>query len=208
MTVDRDGIERAIRQAWESRDYDAAATVAIREYGPEIMGLMVALMRAESEASEAFSLFCEDLWRGLPDFRWQCTARVWAYTLARHAAGRHAASPHRRPGRNLPLSRARRISRLAQQVRTSTLPLLRTELKNRVRALREQLPLPDQELLILRVDRQLSWRDIARVTSGEGKVAGEQELDEVAGRLRKRFHKIKAKLKRLAEAAGLTGRRR
>jgi RNA polymerase sigma-70 factor (ECF subfamily) len=80
--------------------------------------------------------------------------------------------------------------------------------KNQVRALREKLDPDDQMLLVLRVDRQLSWRDLALVMGANPEEAPGSQPDEAtiereAVRLRKRFERVKAELKQLAKQAGL-----
>jgi RNA polymerase sigma-70 factor (ECF subfamily) len=72
---------------------------------------------------------------------------------------------------------------------------------------REQLEPDDQMLLILRVDRQLEWRDLALVMSTRDHCPtarlDDAALDREAARLRKRFERVKAELKDLAQEAGL-----
>jgi RNA polymerase sigma-70 factor (ECF subfamily) len=74
-------------------------------------------------------------------------------------------------------------------------------------ALREQLPELERELLILRVNRQLAWLEIARIMTEATTEAAlnftDAELQTEAARLRKRFQKAKEKLRQLAEQAGL-----
>lgn len=203
MSDSRAHIEKLVREAWETKDFDTAATVAIREYGPEILGVLTARLRSQSDASEVFSQFCEDFWKGLPEFQWKCSVRVWAYTLARHARVRFLKSSHRRRERNLPLSEHPALERLVQDIRTTTLAHLRTENKSRMVELRERLPEADQELLILRVDKRMSWRDMAMVMSDDEAAEPGEALDREAARLRKRFQLAKDKLKKLAQTEGL-----
>ena len=73
---------RALRDRGEA---EAAATRAIKALGPEILGYLGALLHDAGEASEVFSQFAEDLWRGLPAFRFESSLRTWAYKLARAA---------------------------------------------------------------------------------------------------------------------------
>jgi RNA polymerase sigma-70 factor (ECF subfamily) len=85
------------------------------------------------------------------------------------------------------------VAEIALQVRSGTHTFQRTEVKERVRRLREALPTADRMLLILRVDREMSWRDLARVVLGEGPSA--VELEREAVRLRKRFQLVKERLR-------------
>jgi RNA polymerase sigma-70 factor (ECF subfamily) len=175
-----------------------AATAAVEGYGPEILGFLVAILKDEPAASDVFSQFCEDLWNGLPNFRWQSTFRTWAYTLARHAAQRYLRAPHRR--RNMPLSQ-QALAEVEQKVRTSTLSYLRTEVKEGVARLRESLDREDQALLILRVDRGLAWNDIAEIMLDEA--PSREGIARKAAALRKRFERVKDHLKELAREQGL-----
>src|SRR5689334_3994812 len=130
----------------------------LREHGPEIFGWMLATLGTEAEAADAFSLFSEDLWRSLARHQGRCSIRTWCYMIARHAVSR--AIELRLRGRTTPLSDVP-ASRLVAPLRDPTLRYLCTDVKQGVRALRERLELDDQTLLVLRVDKDLGWRDIA-----------------------------------------------
>jgi RNA polymerase sigma-70 factor, ECF subfamily len=200
---DRDALESRIRAHHDAGDKKRAATMLLEGYGREVLGFLIARLRDRDAASEVFSQFTEDLWKGLDGFRWQCTARVWAYTLARHAASRYISDAHKRRARNVPLSRAGPLSQLAQKIRTSTLAAARSESRSRVARLRENLPVEDQTLLILRVNRKLDWKEIAQVMSCKGEAVSDAALDKEAARLRKRYQLAKDRLRRMAEEQGL-----
>ena len=195
--------EASIREACERGDFEHAATRLMRCYGPEVQGFLVAFMNDRTAAAEAFSLFAHDLWVALPDFAWRCTARGWAYTLARNAARRHAKSEKRRRVRQVPMPEGL-LSEVAAQSRTRTDAYLKTEVKDRMRELRQRLPAEDQQLLILRVARQLPWTEIAMVMGDDGLAATDAELQREATRLRKRFQIAKDRLRELARSEGLT----
>lgn len=66
------------------------------------------------------------------------------------------------------------------------------------------MPEDDQTLLILRVDRGLSWRDLALVMSdGEVGSLSETELGSMERRVRQRFKRLKDRLRELAREDGL-----
>jgi RNA polymerase sigma-70 factor (ECF subfamily) len=197
MDEQREALEERIRGLCDGQQWGPAATVALRGYGPEVLGYLSAMCRTESDAAEVFSSFCEDMWKGLPRFRWQSSFRTWAYTLARHALYRLGRDPQRRRERNLALSQSPEVLELAEQVRTTTMIHLRTETKNKFAALREQLEPDDRTLLILRVDRKLAWNEIATVMSDEAEPTSEQ-VRRVAATLRKRFERAKERLRKLA----------
>src|SRR4051812_47158979 len=89
-------LERKVRERCDAADHQTAATAAIRGYGPEIYGFLLAMHRNEDEAGDVFSQFSENLWKGLPKFAWQCTLRAWAYTIARNASYRWRKNAKRR----------------------------------------------------------------------------------------------------------------
>ena len=60
-------------------------------------------------------------------------------------------------------------------------------------------------MLILRIDKGLSWRDLALVMNDEAGVSDGAELDREAARLRKRFQIAKERLRELARARGADG---
>lgn len=196
-------IEQRIRSLWEAREREKAATLLLESYGREIFRFVLSRLHDHEASGEAFSRFTEDLWRGFDGFRWECSARVWSYTLARHATSRYIAEASRRREREVPLSSSSGLHDLAQKIRTHTLAAVRTEVKTRVEELRQQLPIDDQTLLILRVNRQLDWKEIARVMIKEGEATTDRAIEKEAVRLRKRFQGVKEKLRRLASEAGL-----
>jgi hypothetical protein len=55
-------------------------------------------------------------------------------------------------------------------------------------------------LLVLRVERRMSWPEIARIVDGErdvgGPELGDAEVAKVAARLRKQFERIKERLRK------------
>jgi RNA polymerase sigma-70 factor (ECF subfamily) len=190
--------EADLRALHAAARYREAATLIVERHGRELMTYLVAIARSETDAAEAFSQFAENLWRGLPGFRWQSSARTWCYTLARNALFRLRRTVKRRGGPAVALSDAPELARAAEQVRTATLTYLRTQVKDEVAALRERLSPDDQAILILRIDRKLSWLDVARALAGEEEPS-EQELARRSANLRKRFGRIKADLKKLLE---------
>lgn len=192
---ERARLEATIEAHCTAERFSDAVTVALRGFGPEVLGYLSAMSRSEVDANDAFSLFCEDLWRGLPKFRWASSFRTWAYTLARHALYRLARDPERRHPK-VAISGSPQLAELAVHIRTTTMLALKSEPQTKVALLREQLDPDDRTLLILRIDRKLSWQDIARVMSDE--TLAEADLVRIAATLRKRFERVKDRLRKLA----------
>jgi RNA polymerase sigma-70 factor, ECF subfamily len=194
---EREAGERAIQELCEAGAYANATTAALRMYGVELLGFLRAVARNPDLAAEAFAELSEDIWKGLPRFRWHASLRSWLYALARNALSQLRRDPRRRIDRNLPLSIA---PEMAAVVRTVTLEIQRTEVKDEFRLLREQLDPEEHEILLLRLDRGLAWKDIARI------LGGDDNIDARAAVLRKRFERAKERLKKLAIAHGLIQR--
>jgi RNA polymerase sigma-70 factor (ECF subfamily) len=195
--------EPRIRTRFDAGDIKGAATALLEAYGREVLGFLVARLREREIAGEVFSQFTEELWKSFGTFRWQCSARTWAYMLARQAASRHVHEARRRHRRELSLSHAGPLSAIAEKIRTATFATGRVEAHQRAVKLRERLPVNDQMLIILRVNRRLEWNEIARVMAKGGDAISEARLSTEAARLRKRYQLAKDKLRRMAIEEGL-----
>jgi len=191
--------ETTIGALLSAGDFDAATTLTIRVYGPELLGFLRARLGNLDAAREAFAWFAEDLWRGMSRFRRECSMRTWAYALARSAAVRYGRSVQR--GLNaVPISQMSRASALAVQLPTTSGPS--TEDERRLVSLRERLDEEEQLILSLRVDKNMPWEDVALVTLFEGERPSDDELAREIARLRKRFQYLKQKLRRWLAQAG------
>lgn len=191
-----EALEAQIGHLLEASDLPSAAAAILRGYGPDILGYLNALAHEEERADDVFSQFCEDLWRGLPGFRRDASVRTWTYQLAWHAWLRNQRDTYRRRGSPLVTEE---MSQLAAEIRTTTARYLKTEAKDAVARLREQLSPGEQSLLILRVDRGLSWAEVAAVMS-----TPDEHLD--GSTVAKRFQRVTARLQKLAKEAGLLNR--
>jgi len=167
-----------------------AAEALLRGYGPELLSFLHAILASELDADEAFAIFSEDLWRGLPSFRAESTYRTWCYQLARHAAYRLRRGDERRRNR-FEQGGTTAAERIAWNVRTTTAAFKRTSAQDALAAMRDALTHEDRELLVLRLDRGLEWADVATV----------MEID--AATLRKRFERLKDKMRTKAKRAGI-----
>ena len=187
-----------IRAKWEQRDLAAAADLAIRGYGPEIYGFLVAFHRDDEDASEVWSRVTERLWAGLDRFGWHSSFPTWVYAIARNTSIRYRQEKKRRREEALP--EGSQVD-LALRIRTDTASWLRTSARDRFAALRDSLPEDDRMLLVLRVDKDLAWNDLARVMLPEDAAPLDEEtLRREAARLRKRFQHVKERLLELKRA--------
>ncbi len=191
--------EQRVLAACQDQRFELATEHALHAYGGELYGFLQARLHASADADEVFSMVTEDLWRGLQGFAWRCSLRTWLYTLARSAISRYALAPQTRVRRH---ETPTQLEALVARTRSATNVYQQTAVKDRFRLLREQLDDDDQTLLILRVDRNLAWRDLAVAFSDDSEL-DEAALDREAARLRKAFERVKRTLREMARREGL-----
>lgn len=192
---ERIALEGRIDRLLDQGDLRAAAGEAVRGYGPEIAAYLRALMREPADADEVFSRTCEKLWQGLARFRRASSMRTWLYTIAHHAARDFQQEGAKGRTRRL---RTSEFSNLAARVLSSQPAWAKGSAADALARLRESMEPDEQALLTLRLHAGLSWKQVAAVLSRPGR-----PLDEAA--VRKRFERLKTKLRGLAAAAGLLG---
>jgi RNA polymerase sigma-70 factor (ECF subfamily) len=188
MAKDGTDLEQRVASELDRGAFAQAAAEVIRGYGPQILGYLCAVLRDKAVADEAFSQFCEDLWKGIAKFRRESSIKTWSYAVAWHAAQRVLRDPYRRRGARLRTSAAIQI---ADEVRSLSSAYAARAATDRLAKLREGLAPDEQTLLVLRYDRDLTWSEIAQVLATE------------EATLRKRFERLTTKLRKLAEKEGL-----
>jgi RNA polymerase sigma-70 factor (ECF subfamily) len=175
--------EERLRTLLAEGDERAAATEAMRAYGPKILGYLRSILRDEADAGDAFSVWAEHLWRGIGSFRGESSFRTWAFKIAYNAALNVRNEAWRRLGRRFETGEA---SRLAEEIRTRTAARDERQ-RTRLDEIRETLTPEEQTLLTLRIDQELSWEEIAEVFAVDG-----EPVEPAA--LRKRFQRLKDRL--------------
>ncbi len=182
-------LDLQVRGLLAGGDPDGAATAALEELGPAILGWLRAL-HGTDDGDEVFAEFAERLWKGLPGFRGESPLRAWAYRIAWNASHSFRDDAWRRRRQHLPTNAA---SNLAARLSRSADPAIE---ESRLARLRELLPPEDHALLVLRLDREMSWEEIADVLSASGSPVS-------AAALRKRYERVKDRLARRARDEGL-----
>ena len=190
--MEREAFEERVRELIGQGDLAGAATQALRGLGPLVLRYLRSLLRDEAAASEAFSQFAENLWKGLPAFRREATLRTWVFRLAYHAALNLKDDAFRRRGRRLATGEASEDRRGGADEDGGA---------RRAAARGARAPAPDPHRggpVAPRPARRpgSSWAEIAGVLSAEGK-----PVEPAA--LMKRFERLKDKLGRLAREQGL-----
>jgi RNA polymerase sigma-70 factor, ECF subfamily len=180
-------VDEQIARYLEAGDPRAAATRLIEAYGPGVLGYLRVALRDRDAADEAFAQCCEDIWKGMGTFRGESSFRTWAYRIGWHAALRQLRDGYRR--RRCVLTSSARDG-LVHSERTPT-PLHRcSAARDRLARLRSEMSPDEQALLTLRLDRGLSWSEVAHVLSTDDAPATEATV-------RKRYERLCAKLRRL-----------
>ncbi len=185
-------LEERLTQLLAGGDLRATATEAIRGYGPQVLQVLRAMLRDEADARDAFSQFAENLWKGLATVRGESSFKTWALRLACNAARNQRDEAWRRRGRRFATGEA---SAIAEEIRTRSVVRVERQ-RQALDRLRQALSVEEQSLLVLRLDQQLSWNEVADVLAEEGKPA------EPAA-LMKRYERIKERLGKLAREQGL-----
>jgi RNA polymerase sigma-70 factor (ECF subfamily) len=187
--VDPDALATALLAAGRRR---AAAEAVIRANGSRIRPYLLAVLRDADIADDAYSIWCEWVLNGIASYRGDAPLRTWAYGVAHNAARRVADDVFRR--RRCSLSRVG--SRIVH--RTSSSARERERAGRALDAIRARLSLDEQGLLALRIDHALDWEAVASILSPQ---PGEGPTNAAA--LRKRFERLKARIRRLAREAGM-----
>jgi RNA polymerase sigma-70 factor (ECF subfamily) len=190
--------EDSIRQLVQSGRIAEAVEAVLELYGPEIGGWLVGTLGSESEGREAYSLFLEALWKGIATFRWESSLRTWAYRVARNTAWRVA-----RDSRRKPLLSESFAEGIPVAPPSESKPWLRTEVKAGLPDLLSALKAEDRMILILRVDRGMTWEDVSRVIYGEEACRDPRSLIARTAAVRQRFLRVKRRLRRLAKDRGI-----
>jgi RNA polymerase sigma-70 factor (ECF subfamily) len=190
---DAEALEQDIAAALAARDWARAATLALRGHGPHLLVYLRGVLHDEELVEEAFARFSEKVWRSLRDFRGEARFSTWLYQVAWYASKEVRRGLARRRVRRLATAE---LAEVAEEVRISTAAYLRTQARDRFAELRAQLDPEERSLLLLRVERRLSWKEVAAIMAEDGTPAAEAAL-------RKRFERLRARLRQLFEEHGL-----
>ncbi len=171
---------RRLMFAGQERD---AATALVGLFGPELQVFLHRVLGDVTLVDEAYSTTCERLWRGLPGFRWESSLRSWCYVIARREASRCRSRGARARVNETTLSAAEAVP--ASEATHTVSTTRRAHLDN----LRASLSDEDRDLLVLRVEQDLSWKEIASAFLDEDSDA--EALAREAARLRQRFRAIR-----------------
>lgn len=178
-------LEARVRALLDAGGYDACVTLVIERLGRDVLDYFRTAL-GEDEAQEALSHWRQEVWRFLRQFRWEGSLRGWGYQVAKRSLYRVLRRPYRHREEHLSSSAISRLGPVLGASRGST-----SERERGLEMLRAQLEPEDQELLTLRVDRELEWEEVAGV------------LDSTPVALRKRYERLTKRLALMARNKGL-----
>jgi RNA polymerase sigma-70 factor (ECF subfamily) len=185
-------LEARVRTLLAAGDKSGAATAVIAELGPGVLRYLRSFLRDEDDAADAFSMFAENVWKGLPQFRSDASIRTWAYRIAWNAAVNLKQEAWNRHRRRLATHAA---SVLAESIRTKSFVRVARQ-QDALERLRRALSTEEQSLLALRIDQGFSWAEVAEIMSSSGEAVQ-------PGTLMKRFERLKERIAELARNEGL-----
>lgn len=191
--MDHGEVDARTRALIDRGELERATERVLRAYGSELSRYLCAILPGEADAQEAFQRMSEELWKSLSRFDSRCSVRTWCYMLARHAASH--VRRHPRSDRELLVSSIPSIQQAMTSAWSSSV-VQAARVREVYAEIRDTLDDDDQTLLTLRIDRNLSWQEIALVVLGDD--ASEDEIARKAAALRKQFERVKDRLKALA----------
>jgi RNA polymerase sigma-70 factor (ECF subfamily) len=180
-------VDAEIKAHCQRGELDEAAHKAIRHYGPGVLGWLLGICPSGAIAEDIFQNFCFDLWSGLLSFRWESSLYTWSYRVAWNSFYRFQQGERRHQHGRL----SDICSQWAVEASSIHSKLQRQQTQTRLVELRQQLPEDLQSVLILRLDREFSFAEIAHV------------LDLSEDNARQKFQRAKNKLKDMAQREGL-----
>jgi RNA polymerase sigma-70 factor (ECF subfamily) len=190
-----DQVEAQIGALLDAGQLREAAALTVQEIGRPVLMYLIKFLQDQDAAHEVFARSCEKLWKGIAGFRRECAMSTWFHQIAWNAARDYRTEARHRRERRL---ESGELEKIVTEVRTRTLRYLRTEARDKFAKLREQLDAEDRSLLVLRVERGMSWNEVSMVMSETGRSVDERVL-------RKRYERLKNRLRRLAKQEGLLG---
>jgi len=172
MANEREGQVHSLVLSGQARE---AASLLVSLYGPELQVFLHRVLGEVALVDEAYSTTCERLWRGLPGFRWESSLRSWCYVIARREASR---------------CRTRARARNNETTLSAAKGVPAGETVSQLDSLRAALSDEDRDLLVLRVEQDLTWKEIASAFLEEDSDA--ERVERESARLRQRFRAIRA----------------
>jgi RNA polymerase sigma-70 factor, ECF subfamily len=168
-----------------------------RRYAAEMRAFLRSRTGSRHSMEDVYSVFTEDVWKGLPQLRSEKHMRSWLYVIARNALSRHVRFKrrwrlrHTFSGLESMPAEARQSYGTRQGNLAQLTPLL------------AELDAADRRLLDQRLVKALPWRDIALQHAREAGDISEAFVTRESARLRKRYQLLLLSLRQRAELPGM-----
>jgi RNA polymerase sigma-70 factor, ECF subfamily len=189
--VNNADVERQLRALHGQGKFEEVAVIALRTYQAEVLRWLRNSVRDEVAAQEIWSICLENFWKILPAFRFEASIRNLLYRLARFATYGYFRGRQREQLAPESLLDSHAAPDLAETDERFT-----TEIRNELKQLCEGLTIKQRMILMLKVEQEMSWDDIARIMSKPGELLmGEAFRREVVN-LRQQFSRLKQELAR------------
>lgn len=194
-------LEQELKTLYEFGEYSKMVELALETYSKDLYNFLFMFLRNLDDTSEVFCQTCSNVWESIQTFRWRSSFRAWLYCVARNTCFRFKS-------KNLKWKKRVQDSyllnnRLVYKARSETRPYLKTVIKSKVMILRQQLSDEDQLVLTLRIDQNLSWRDVVDVIYGVDDERNEIDLVRKAASCRKKYERAKNRLRELVDQNNL-----
>ena len=187
--MESDELDAKVRTEIARGDLARATERILREYGDELARYLRSQLPNDADALDGFQRMSEDLWKSLARFDGRCSTRTWCYMIARHTAIYIRTQP--RHAHEQLVSSIPSIQQAATEMFSRSL-VERAHQHEILAEAKEALDPDDRTLLVLRIDRNLSWREIAIVLLGED--ASDADVTKKSAALRKQFERVKDEL--------------
>lgn len=187
-----------IENALASGAYADAFAAILLIHEPEVRGYFIKLLGDRDRADDVFGEFRATLLESLPRYRSECGVRTWTYIIMRTALNNYLRTPEN------DLARRERMSNLPEpeaREHDRTRPYLKTAIKRRTRELWKLLDEEDQTILVLVVDRTMTYEQVARVLLGPDHDA--EAVRKKVDVIKQRIRTAKRVLRKALESEGL-----
>jgi len=193
-------IEVRLGELLDAEATNEAVSLVISRLGPKLRGFVHAVMLDRGAAEEVWADVTLDIYRGLGSWSRERPILPWCLGVARNACRRYWRG-QRASRRSGPIDPNQGWTFSQPQPARSPTPMWKTTpARQALEILRASLTADERTLLILRVDKQLPWREVTSVMHPELESPAALSRREAA--LRKRFERTLARLRKLARDKG------
>lgn len=186
----REQQEALVREQLEAGQLGDAIETTLQTYGEEILGYIAVQSNKLGQTEDVFQQFSIAVWQSLERFEWKSTLRTWLYAIARRTIARAFRDNPGRRERRLMTDEQRALN--DNLTRTITARWQRTASKHWLREILAEFDPDDQQMLVLRLQQKMSWREIAQVLADEDLEPA--DITRRAAALRKRYERTKTRL--------------